>query len=465
MIMKKHLLTLAVCLATLTASATVIVDETFTDFPAGWNTSGSVTTPATAVRTQETALTYSNAGGTYVLSGQGNSVKSAFDASSAYFHTKQLPDSITSGTFYLSFIYRADGQQKQSQAQIFGLSTTETSAALRLWVGKDPAADANKCRMGITRASGKGADVQWGSILLDINTEHLIVIKYSIEDSLATLYVNPTIEGTEPTTAFAIDGTMGVAKNKFKYMCLYATGNTKTYFTMSGVRVSTTWAEAVASGTAAPGETPDYANSLFANFTDSLVWVNPLEEAPVSGSFPSETINDYVFTATALVKANKTLYFDTDSLNFVKFHARAHMDKSTYNGSIETPWLASIDTLYLYCNAGSDGKDVKIQTRVADGNWTDFTTFTNMKTHAVYAFAMGLTNVKIRIANTTTSSQYFFYIGDTNPRAFAEHTNTDPTEPTGLMNFKAESAVKTIENGQIVILKNGKKYNLLGAEL
>jgi len=455
--MKKIFLCAAAFIAAMMVQATIVVDETFSDFPTGWNTSGSVTTGSN--RSAVDSLAYSNEGGTYCLSSKGKAVKSAFDASSKYFHTKMLPDSIKTGTFYLSFIYRADGEVKASNAQVFGLSATETSAALRLWVGKDTQ-DKSKCRLGITRASGTGSDVQWGSELVTVDETHLIVIKYNVEDSLATLYVDPKIGGTEPTTAFASDGIKGAAKKVFKYMCFYATGNTKTYFTMGGARVSTTWAEAVAVGKDEPKEDPSYANSIFANFGDSTIWTNRLDAAPTSGAFPTDTLNDYIFTSAAIVKSGKTMYFDEDSIEYVKFYARAHMDKNTFSASIETPWVASVDTLFLYGHSGSESKDVKIQYRVANGKWTDLITLTNTKTTQLYAVPVEKTNLKFKISNQSTSAQYFYYIGDTNPRAFAEKKST------GLMNFKATTkAVKVMENGQMVIFNNGKKYSVVGTEL
>lgn len=459
--MKKTFLSLAFCAAALCANATIVVDETFSDFPTGWTASGSVTTPATGgERASVAALTYQDANGAYVHSGVGSAVKTALDASSQYQHTKSLPNPVTTDC-YVSFLLRADGQQKQSQTQVFGLGSP--SLAARVWIGKG-SIDATKCRLGVTRSSGTGNDVQWGATEFATDETMLVVLKYvmTATDTIASIYVNPAIGGTEPAAPFASDNTKGAGKCKktLTNMTFYVTGSSKSYFTVGGARVCTTWAEAVAAGQSAPGETPEYANALLANFSDSILWTNRVDAAPASGSFPTDTLNDYILTATAVVKSGKTWYLDADSTEYVKFVARAHMDKNTYKGSIETPWVANVDTLYLYGHSGSDSKNFKIQTRVANGNWEDLTTLTNMKTDQLFAVPVAKTNIKLRISNETTSAQYFFYIGSTDPRTFAEHKTT-----TALENLQAEKAVKVIENGQLIIIKNGVRYNALGAKL
>lgn len=213
------------------------------------------------------------------------------------------------------------------------------------------------------------------------------------------------------------------------------------------------------SGTMVALESPEYANSLFLNFGDSQKWTNIVEVAPATGSFPTDTVAGCIFTSTAIVKAGRTLNFDEEGKEFVNFEARAHFDKNTYNSAIETPWVANIDTLYLYCNAGSSDKSCKIQTRVANGEWEDFTTIINQKTAQVFAVPVKKTNIKLRISNMTTTAQYFYYIGDTNPRKFA-------TNAANIQNTTADAngpkINKSIQNGQIVIEKAGVKYNVAG---
>lgn len=455
--MKKTFLFVAALAATMMAQADVIVDETFTDFPTGWTASGSVTTGTD--RAKVAALTYTDAmGAVSALSGQGNAVQTALDVSDKYQHTKSLPNAVTE--CYVSFLLRADGQQKQAQTQVFGLGSP--TMAMRLWIGKG-VNDATKCRLGVTRSSGTGGDVQWAASEFAPDEVMLIVLKYTMTatDTIASLYINPAIGGTEPATPAALDNTKGAGKCKksLTNMTFYTTGSSKSYFTVGGARVCTTWAEAVAAGQSGPGEDPDYANSIIANFTDSLVWTNRVDAAPASGSFPTDTLNNYILTATAVVKSGKTWYVDEDSTMYVKFVSRAHMDKNTFKASIETPWVASVDTLFLYGHSGSDDKNFKIETRVANGKWETLTTLTNMKADQLFAVPVEKSNIKLRISNETGSAQYFFYIGTINPETMAQHK-----EPTAVEEQKAAKATKAIVNGKLVILKNGVRYNAVGAK-
>lgn len=245
--MKKFFFLAATLIVGMAAQAEVLVDETFTDFPTGWEKSGQVTTPEGGARTLVDALTYSNEGGAYILSGKGNAVQHAYEASNKYFHTKQLATPIKQD-LYMSFLVRPDGEQKASNTQIFGLSGTKTSAALRVWIGKADGAN-DKCRVGITRVSGTGAEVQWGTDLISVDETHLFVVKYTMgeTDTVASLYIDPVIGGTEPTTPWAVDKEKGTPKKSFEYLCFYTTGNTKTYCTVGGVRVATTWGDIMAS--------------------------------------------------------------------------------------------------------------------------------------------------------------------------------------------------------------------------
>lgn len=457
--MKKTFLFVAALAATMMAQADVLVDETFTDFPSNmWTESGSVTTGTG--RTQVAALTYTDAtGAVSALSGQGNAVQTALDVSDKYQHTKSMATAATN--CYVSFLLRADGQQKQAQTQVFGLGAP--TMAIRLWLGKG-VNDATKCRLGVTRSSGTGTDVQWAASEFATDEVMLIVLKYTMTatDTIASLYINPAIGGTEPATPAALDSEKGAFKCKksLTNMTFYTTGSSKAYFTVGGARVCTTWAEAVAAGQSGPGEEPEYAANLLANFTDSTTWTNRVDAAPTENPFPTDTINDYILTATAIVKSGKTWYLDADSTEYIKFVARAHMDKNTYKSSIETPWVENIDTLYIYGHSGSDDKIFKIQTRVANGKWTDLTTVNNKKADQLFAIPVEKSNIKLRISNETTSAQYFFYIGDTHPRAFAEKK-----EPTAIKNLRDAKATKVVVDGKIVILKNGVRYNVVGTAL
>lgn len=450
--MKKHFLFVAALAATMMAQATVVVDETFTDFPTAWTASGSVTTGVG--RTQDAALTYTADGKTFALSGQGNAVKTALDASSSFQHTKSLPNAVTD--CYVSFLLRADGQQKQSQTQVFGLGSP--SLAMRVWLGKGQN-DATKCRLGVTRSSGTGGDVQWGATEFATDQTMLIVLKYTMTatDTVASIYVNPAIGGTEPATPFASDNTKGANKCKksLSNMTFYTTGNTKSYFTVGGARVCTTWAEAVEAGSEGPAPEPEALDSVATKFKTedwgTLLTKDSEGKYPiVSGSYPDTIINGFELNSAVMADGSIKRTGETTTA----YTNRVMIDK---NGSFVTPLLSNVSTVDLAFNTGSDSKTLTLQYLDNNKQWVDVETITGMKALAENTYTINVNHeTKIRVLNGSGSTLYVWAI-TTHP--YGGHT------PTGFDQVAETKAVKTIENGQIVIIKNGVRYNAMGAKL
>lgn len=246
--MKKITLLLALCLSFMVAQATVIVDEKFdyaTATLAGestWTTAGTLTS-GTGRNIVTPALTYSNTGGTYILSGEGKAIYTDITASTGYLITKPLPAPINSGVVYLSYLYKAGVIQTQTAAEVFGMGTG-TSAGARIWVGKT--ANAGFWKFGITRSSTTTADVSWSTKEFnDISEVVLLVIKYDFSTGVATFYINPTLAATEPVTPEASNNN-GTARANFNNLWFRANGTSMFNYSVGGARVSTTWAEAVA---------------------------------------------------------------------------------------------------------------------------------------------------------------------------------------------------------------------------
>ena len=251
--MKKHLFLAAALMLSLAMSASVIIDETFaigvtnladaTD----WTTTGTLTTGDGRL-VLNTPLQYSNTGGEYVLSGVGKAVQNVYSAGTNYIAYKQL-SAINSGVVYLSYLYKGDGNQGQSQSEIIGLSDRNNQSAVKAWAGKqgDESGTKNPFRIGVTRVSTTGDDIQWcNDPLVTANTVTLVVLKYDFSTQAASLFINPTIGSTEEPTPNAIDSEIGTAKTSLQYLMFKHNGKSVANFTVGGIRVSTTWAEAVA---------------------------------------------------------------------------------------------------------------------------------------------------------------------------------------------------------------------------
>ena len=251
--MKRVFLSLLFALTTISLSATVVIDETFavadnitnladaTD----WTTTGTLTTGDGRV-ILSTPLEYSNTGGEYVLSGEGKAVQNIYTEGSNYIAYKQITK-VNSGVVYMSYLYKGDGNQGQSQSEIIGLANGTSNSSVKAWAGKQADQTKNPFRLGVTRISTTGGEIQWcDAPTIEANTVTLVVLKYDFDTQAASLFINPTIGSTEEPTANAIDSDKGTAKTSLAYLMFKHNGKSVANFTVGSIRVSTTWAEAVA---------------------------------------------------------------------------------------------------------------------------------------------------------------------------------------------------------------------------
>lgn len=259
--MKKITLLLMLCMSVGIVKAAVVLDEIFNYSVANlglegtWTTSGTLTT-GTGRTFEGTGMTYTNAGGTYILSGLGKTLNNNYQAGTNYISYKSFP-AITSGTVYLSFLYKANGDQGQSASEIMGLADQATNSAVKPWAGKQADQTKNPFRIGITRASTTGSDIQYvTNQTLSTGTVYLIVVKYEFltpaSSSKASIFINPTLATTTEPTADAFDNSLGTVRASLSKLMFKHNGSSVANFYVSGARISTTWAEAVAAVSLAP---------------------------------------------------------------------------------------------------------------------------------------------------------------------------------------------------------------------
>jgi len=257
--MRRLTLLLAITTVAGMLSATVYIDETFNYSVSNLANESSWTTAlvngtainGTGRNIVEPPLIYSNTGGYYVLSNTGKAIYNDYLNTASITYTSYKPIGTTiSSTVYVSFLYKAGVAQGQTQSTVFGLATG-TSTGPTLWVGKG-AVNASNYRFGLTRSSTTGTDVKWITTeYSDPNEVFLIVLKHDFETGISSLYINPTINGTEPSTPVVTDNA-GTARTSLNNLLLRNSGNNRAIFTISGVRVASTWAEAVASSDYTP---------------------------------------------------------------------------------------------------------------------------------------------------------------------------------------------------------------------
>ena len=249
---KTFTLIVALCSLFMSSFGQVLLDETF-DYTVsnlasapGWTTAGTLiagTGRNILDPTLTPALTYSNTGGTYYLSGAGKILNTDITNATGYYSLKPFTATpISTGPIYLTFMYKAGVTQSQSNSEVFGMSTG-TNAGPKVYVGKG-AVTTTSFRFGTTRSSQSSGDIKWAPTeFADVNEVFLIVLKYDFTTQISSLYINPTISGTEPTAN--ITDNSGTARSSLNNLWVRATGFSNVKNNICGARVSTSWASAV----------------------------------------------------------------------------------------------------------------------------------------------------------------------------------------------------------------------------
>ncbi|MDD2798597.1 MAG: alpha/beta hydrolase fold domain-containing protein [Bacteroidales bacterium] len=246
----KKILLLVFSVSYLFTHAAVLLTETF-DYTAttlgesatGWTTTGALTT-GTGRTILNSSLSYTNGGGTYVLSETGKTLNHDYltgPASPAFISYKPFAE-VNSGVIFLSYLYKAPAEQTQSQSELLGLSDANTQSGVKPWVGK---VATGTFRFGVTRSSTSSVDIQWGSANFNVGEVYLVVVKYDFTSQSASVYVNPSISSSSEPTPVVVDNSMKTAKSTLSYLLLKHVGSSKAVFQVGGIRISTTWAEAV----------------------------------------------------------------------------------------------------------------------------------------------------------------------------------------------------------------------------
>ena len=246
---------------TVTIPSTVLLEETFNYTASNLANESSWTTAftlpiiiGTGRNIVNGALTFSNSGGTYVLSGVGNTMNCDYSSgASDYKNYKAFTStSVSSGVVYLSFLYKAGVSQSQSQSEVFGLATG-TSAGAKIWAGKGTISTSNY-RFGTTRGSTTSTDIKWGTTeFSDVNAVFLIVLKYDFASSTSSIFLNPTVGSSTEPVAYTNDNSSSTTRSSLNNLWFRLNLNNAAKYNISGIRVSTSWSDAVAAKSAVTG--------------------------------------------------------------------------------------------------------------------------------------------------------------------------------------------------------------------
>ena len=257
--MRKISFILLLCVVFVTSNATELLTDTlrYSDFSlanSGWTTT-TVGTPVTATRTlQSPSLTYINSSLQYIYSGCGLTLNNYYKGASGASFTSYKPingGSSVSAPVYLSFLYKVQAQGG-SNAQIIGMTNSGTSTGgIHIW---NKGVSATTFQLGITRYSTTSTAIQWNSTILDATQTYLVVVKW--DGTKASLFVNPILDSsTEPSASTFDDGSVNnvtTTITTLSHLIMRGNASNHVYFYMGGIRVSTTWAEAVTSKSYVP---------------------------------------------------------------------------------------------------------------------------------------------------------------------------------------------------------------------
>ncbi|MEI8086465.1 MAG: T9SS type A sorting domain-containing protein [Paludibacter sp.] len=248
--MKKITFIMALIASTLLANAQVLLDETF-NYPEGnlaaesaWTTAGTLTA-GTGRFIITPALTYADAAGTYALSGLGKTINSNITSSTDYLSYKAVTAAVSTGSYYLTFMFNPGIAQSQSNSEIMSFTEGSNSGA-KVLVGKGIVTTTN-FRFATDRGSSTSSDYKWGTTeFSDINATYLVVLKWDFATKTSSIFINPVLGSTtEPTTPESSDVTSATVRATLTGVRFRANGTSYAKFNVGGIRVSTTWAAAV----------------------------------------------------------------------------------------------------------------------------------------------------------------------------------------------------------------------------
>ena len=366
----------------------------------GWTTAGDITVGEGRI-VNDLTLSYTDAAGEYILSG-GKSLKHNYasnktgDANGEQYVSYNDFAKVESGAVYLTYMFKADGAQTQSNGELLGLTSGSSNPSARPWIGKlDSDESGNTFRLGLTMYSGASKEVVWGETAYSIEDVILLVLKYDLDNKAASLFINPALGTTVEPTADLVDDE-GTVRTNINHVMFRNQGGNKALFYVGGVRVSTTWAEAVA---IKPQE--ESIARVNTNFADGT-WGTIQNGEYTSGSYPSNTINGWQLDKAGMRSGSAT-YTATGE----QFKNRIVIDEKKNDGTVTLPTLTSAAQIVIYASAGTVNKAMTLQSyNYKTAEWEDVETYAFAKKDTCYRFITNLAGdglTRLRIANADGS--------------------------------------------------------------
>lgn len=138
-------------------------------------------------------------------------------------------------------------------------------------------------------------------------------------------------------------------------------------------------------------------DKITTNFADGT-WGTIAASLPSSGSYPTDTINDFILNK-AIVYAGST----TDKSG-EKHVNRIGIDKKNNGGNLELPWLKTIGQLEIHAAVGTAGNTFNVD-EYTNNEWTTLQTFSAIKADSTFYLNIERNDTtRLRISNNSGGS-------------------------------------------------------------
>ena len=276
----------------------------------------------------------------------------------------------------------------------------------------------NKQGSGYKLGLGWNGDPDTWTAELAFGSTHLVVIKVTPKQAgnvtgdveEASWWLDPDLSKTEgENDVFAtVDGsgeivTSGSTKGLKSVRGITIRQRSKISGKIAGLRFGDNWADVVKEAIVPSGDAINYVETDFKDGT----WGEISGSAYQSGTFPSGTLNGFVFAAAGMQSGSKIYVYPEGNITYGN---RISIDK---NGYVELPLLKSVEKVVIYASSGSAEKKIILQKyNYASDKWVDVETY-NFATTDCYRFETILNSeekTRLRLVNSDGSTKFIWKI-------------------------------------------------------
>lgn len=135
-------------------------------------------------------------------------------------------------------------------------------------------------------------------------------------------------------------------------------------------------------------------DKIVTDFGDGT-WGTITDAAPSTGSYPTDTINDFILNKAIVYKGSTTDAAGEKHTN------RIGIDKKTNGGNLELPWLKTVGQLEIHAAVGSPGNTFTVD-EFKNNSWSVLETFSAIKADSIFYLNIERDDTtRLRISNNS----------------------------------------------------------------